>query len=194
MKATRFGVLLAVAGASLLGGQSATERKATATVCMKPDQQMLMGVRPLASAIFARIGVGIDWREPNSCPAGVGVIRVEWSYDSRRYPHAEALAFAKPYAGTIVVFVDRVQEMDRSGVRFVMAHVLVHEITHIIEGIDRHSASGVMKAHWNADDYFAMRRKPLMFAQEDIDLIHAGLKTRRARPVAVVTGAPVAGQ
>jgi len=194
MKTVRLSVLLALAGVSLFGRQNATEPEASVTVCMKAERQVLMGVRPMAAAMFARIGVGIDWRELDACPNGAGAIRVEWSYDSRRYPHAEALAFAKPYAGTIVVFVDRVQEMDRSGVRFVMAHVLVHEITHIIEGIDRHSASGVMKAHWNADDYFAMRRKPLMFAQEDIDLIHAGLKTRRARPVAVVTGAPVAGQ
>jgi hypothetical protein len=29
---------------------------------------------------------------------------------------------------------------------FVLAHVLVHEITHILQGIDRHSESGVMKS------------------------------------------------
>jgi len=191
MKTICLSVLLALAGVSLFGRQNATEPKASVTVCMKAELQALMGVRPMASAMFAGIGVGIDWREPDACPAEAGAIRVEWSYDSRRYPNAEALAFANPYADTIVVFVDRVHELDRNGVGFVMAHVLVHEITHIIEGIDRHSASGIMKAHWNASDYFEMRRRLLKFAQEDIALISAGLKTPRARAAAVVTKAPV---
>ena len=59
-------VALAMAGASLCAGQRATVQKATVTICIDPDPHVLMGVRPLASAMFASIGVKIDWRERDS--------------------------------------------------------------------------------------------------------------------------------
>ena len=152
-------------------------------------------VRSLASAVFASIGVRIDWRERDSCPVGVGAIQVRLSYDSTkvRDSGAEALAFAQPYQGTIVVFLDRVQELNRNR-GIVMTHVLVHEITHVLEGISRHSSTGLMKARWDYRDYFEMLRKPLPFAQEDVNLIYDGLKVPRVAPAAVVTRAAVAGQ
>ena len=55
---------------------------------------------------------------------------------------------------------------------------LVHEITHVLQGIDRHSDSGVMKALWTAQDYFQMRVEALPFAPEDVELIHLGLASR----------------
>ena len=199
MKTTRLVAMLAMAGASLCAGQSAATQKATVTVCMEPDQHVLMGVRPLASAMFASIGVRIAWHELDSCPAEVGAIQVRLSRDSTRVRDsgAEALAFARPYAGTVVVFLDRVEELNRNGGPSVLAHVLVHEITHVLEGIDRHSATGIMKARWNYNDYLEMRRKPLLFAQEDVNLIYDGLKMPRVAPAAMLTRAAraaVAGQ
>jgi len=38
----------------------------------------------------------------------------------------------------------------------VLAHVLVHEVTHILQGIPRHSESGVMKAQWDSNDFAQM--------------------------------------
>jgi Zn-dependent protease with chaperone function len=187
--------MAAMAGAGLCAGQSETAPKSSVTVCMEPGQHVLMGVRPLASAMFARIGVRIDWREPDSCPAGAGVIRVRLSHNSSgvRDSGAEALAFARPYAGTVVVFLDRIQELNRDGVPSLLAHVLVHEIAHVLEGIDRHSATGIMKARWDYRDYFEMRRKPLTFAQEDVNLIYDGLKVPRVAVAAAVAGSPGAG-
>jgi hypothetical protein len=196
MKTTRLVAMLAMAGASLFAGQSAAPQKATVNVCMETDPYILIGVRPLASAMFASIGVRIAWHELDSCPVGVGAIQVRLSRDSRsiRGFSSDALAFAQPYEGTIVVFLDRVQELNREGARLVMAHVLVHEITHVLEGISRHSSTGIMKAHWNDNDYFEMRRKPLPFAQEDVNLIYDGLKVPRVAPAGVVTRAAVAGK
>ena len=37
-----------------------------------------------------------------------------------------------------------------------LAHVLVHEITHVLEGVDRHTGQGVMKARWTEDDLALM--------------------------------------
>lgn len=189
MKTKRLPAMLAMAGASLCAGQSAATQKATVTVCIDQDPYILMGVRPLASAMFASIGVRIDWRERDSCPDGVGAIQVRLSRDSTsvRDSGADALAFAQPYKGTIVVFLNRVQELNRYGGPAVLAHVLVHEITHVIEGISRHSATGIMKARWDAHDYLEMRRKPLPFAQEDVTLVYNGLKLP---PVAPAVTAP----
>jgi hypothetical protein len=155
-----------------------------------------MGVRPLAAAMFASLGVRIDWHEQDSCPAGVGALKVRLSYHSTSMRNSEALAFAQPYDGSrsIVVFLNRIQELNRKGGPSVMAHVLVHEITHVLEGIDRHSATGIMKAHWNDQDYFEMRRKPLVFAPEDVNLIYAGLKVPSVVPaVRAVNRTVVAG-
>ena len=180
MKTTSLVTLLAMAGASFSALQGQTQ-KAALTVCMNPDPNTLKGVRPTASAVFARIGVKIDWREGDSCPIGLGVIHVRLSYDSPRIGNSDAAAFSWPYEGSIVVFVDRVRKLNRYGVQSVMAYVLVHEITHVLEGIKRHSATGIMKARWDDNDYFEMSRRTLFFAQEDVDLIYDGLKARQAR-------------
>ena len=179
MKTTRLLAMVAMTGASLCAGQSATVQKAAVTVCIDPDPHVLMGVRPLASAMFASIGVRIGWRDRDSCPVGVGAIQVRMSYDPPGIRKLKTLAFAQPYdRNLIVVFPERVQELNRNGGPSVLAHVLVHEITHILEGIDRHSATGIMKDRWDDNDYSEMRRKPLRFAQQDVDLIYDGLKVR----------------
>ena len=60
-----------------------------------------------------------------------------------------------------------------------LAHVLVHELTHLLEGVPRHSASGIMKAHWDENDYSRMLLAPLPFAAEDIEMIWRGMTARR---------------
>jgi hypothetical protein len=60
----------------------------------------------------------------------------------------------------------------------VLAYVLVHEITHIVEGIDRHSDSGIMKAKWDDADNYEISRMKLRFAEDDVILIQAGLEKR----------------
>jgi hypothetical protein len=60
----------------------------------------------------------------------------------------EALAATQPYARTVTVFLDRVKELNRN------RGMPAHEITHVLEGIDRHSATGIMKARWDNHDNF----------------------------------------
>ncbi len=68
---------------------------------------------------------------------------------------------------------------------------MVHELTHVIEGTSRHSASGVMKAHWDPHGYRQMQRVPLPFAAEDIELIHAGMRARAAAGSGSGSGSPL---
>jgi len=67
----------------------------------------------------------------------------------------------------------------------VMAHVLVHEVTHILEGVTRHSDSGVMKAEWTLRDYGQMYTAPLPFTAADIALIQSGVDARNRRLAAL---------
>ena len=68
----------------------------------------------------------------------------------------------------------------------ILAHVMVHEIAHVLEGIDRHSKEGVMKSQWTLDDFKKMAYKPLPFYPEDVLLIRQGvaerLEARRTPP------------
>ena len=139
-------------------------QKATVIVCMESDSHALEGVRPLTAAMFARIGVRIAWHALDACPVGVDAIQVRLSRDSTsvRNVSSEALAAAQPYARTVTVFLDRVKELNRNRGISVMAVVLAHEITHVLEGIDRHSATGIMKARWDNHDYFEMAARPLL--------------------------------
>jgi len=67
------------------------------------------------------------------------------------------------------------------GVPYVMAHVLVHEVAHVLQGVKRHSDNGVMKANWTGEDFAQMRRKALPFTADDIDLIQSGVGDRERR-------------
>ena len=91
-----------------------------------------------------------------------------------------ALAFAKVYEGVhITVFWNRIERQPRFAPPVVvLAHVLVHEITHILQGVNRHSESGVMKSRWTAEDHRAMASKPLPFTPLDVELIQHGLDSR----------------
>jgi hypothetical protein len=148
----------------------------TVTVCSRrtADSPTLYRAQGETSKMFATAGVKIEWREPRPCPAGA--ILISLSEDAPASDHPGALAYALPYEGThIVVFYDRIQRqsaaVDPNALPMLLAHVMVHEITHILQGVSRHSETGIMKARWDERDYGQMRIKPLPFTDADIYLI-----------------------
>jgi hypothetical protein len=152
-------------------------------ICLEYGNDLSVTYRAqiMASRMFAGIDVATEWHGDHSCPARRDIVirlRGDTPFDYR----PGALAEAYPYEGThIRVFYDRVQQsVHPRVVPYLLAHVLVHEITHILEGINRHSESGVMKALWDEQDHVAMVSKPLPFASEDVRLIHAGIERRYA--------------
>jgi hypothetical protein len=170
--------MTAIAAATAFGGE---ERRVT--VCMDPsaDGREIRAAQKLASKMFARIHVGIDWRELRSCPVGGNALQVSLSEHTPEHQLPGALAYALPYEGShIVVFYDRVRKSDPNRVTYALAYVLVHEMTHILEGITRHSKRGIMKAQWDRDDHFEMGLERLEFAPEDVDLIYRGLAARES--------------
>lgn len=147
--------------------------------------------RAIASEIFASIGVTVVWKDPRKCPGGAIFVGVSQKTPATLRPGA--LAYALPYEGVhIEVFYDRIsQSCPRDEAQVVLGYVLVHEITHILEGIDRHSEGGLMKAHWEKADFFAMRRNSLRFAAEDIRLIYLGLDGRSHASMLALNRKPV---
>jgi hypothetical protein len=189
--------MVAAAAATAWAGETGGERERTVTVCVDPsgDGVEIRSAQGLASKLFARIGVRIDWHELRSCTAGGGSLQVSLSHNTPTNQLPGSLAYALPYEGShIVVFYDRVQQSDSNLVTRLLAYTLAHEITHILEGITRHSKRGIMKAHWDAEDRFQIGLGHLDFAPEDIDLIYRGLHARVPAIEAQPTTGPLAAQ
>ncbi len=154
-------------------------------VCMESAPSLswagLIQARGLASKMFAAARVTINWRSWDNCPDDGIKVSLSWNTQDSDHPHA--FAYALPYEGThIVVFWDRIARVE--GYRahiYLLAHVLVHEVTHILQGKARHSDTGVMKATFTVADILTMDCKPLPFTSEDLELIHSGLRNRQAR-------------
>jgi hypothetical protein len=183
--------IVTLIGAALTGivatftGINAQAEEQTVTVCIEFGvAQEAIRAQVIAGKMFDDIGIKINWHEESKCSPGQdGVIHIglNTGVSADRYPGA--LAIALPYEGAhIQVFVDRLRRLVIPKiVPILLAHVLAHEITHILQGVNRHSESGVMKAIWDQQDYEKMAWKPLSFTDGDVRLIHFGLQARIAR-------------
>jgi len=148
------------------------------------DNVLNLQTKALASSMLAAVGVRAVWRigKPQPNAADGLVVGVRFDEAPLLNYRGVVLARAYPFGGSvrdITVFRNRVLAMaEASHVEpyKLMAHVLVHEIGHVLERADHHSDTGVMKAHWTPADYEAMAWKPLPFEEEDIAWIHRTLE------------------
>jgi hypothetical protein len=141
--------------------------------------------RVLASKILAGAGLTIDWRSRHTRSAGNSIhINFQDQTPANQFPGALAKSF--PFGGThIVVFYDRIKMEFPEGARgIVLAHVLAHEIIHVVTGSNWHSESGVMKAYWTREDYIMMIYRPLSFTAPELSLISEGIRTWAVRSAA----------
>jgi hypothetical protein len=132
----------------------------------------------LATKIFAAIGIPLDWRacEPADESSQTPIV-IELVSGKREGLVSGVLGYAMPYRRHIIIFYDRIETMQDAGT--VLGHVMVHEITHIIQGVSRHSDTGLMKPHWSNDDLQKMRYRPLPFTREDLILLYSALAMPR---------------
>ena len=157
--------------------------------------------RITTSRMFAPAGVALEWYSVgNAACRGsqqTQTIMLDFSTDTPPSQDPGALAYALAYEGVhIVVMFDRIK-MRGGGpaqISTLLAHVVTHEIAHLLQGISRHTATGVMKAHWDAKDVVNMAHAPLPFAPEDIDLIQRGLGRRAAGSASAVPPVATPGQ
>jgi len=178
----------------------------TIRACINSDPQ-LSGVTLAfsqinASRLLAGAGVKIEWHThaPSLCrgPQKVRTLILDFVNDKPSTYLPNSLAYTLPYEGVhILVFYDRIQKLGGGHSKqesAVLGHVMAHEIAHILQGVSRHSRTGIMKAIWSNDELREMYDKPLSFEPQDIKLIELGLEnvgqfivlsdlsSRRSRP------------
>jgi len=184
----KIAVIGAMAGITLCARDVKPKDQNTVTVYIEYEAASSRGLyaaMKMAAKMFAAAGVRIMWHfgEPSYRELDQDrpiVIRTSFGAPASERPGA--LAYALPYQGfRIVVYYDRIKASHPEAPIVVLAHVLVHEITHILQGVTRHSATGVMRATWTAKEYDDMLRKPLSFTAEDIEWIRIGLAARWSR-------------
>lgn len=148
----------------------------------------------VARRLFRSAGVNLEWHASRRfCESQSDrTIRVALSTNTPRTLRPDALAYALPYEGVhIQVFFDRILGADPKLQPSLLAHVIVHEIAHILQGVDRHSASGIMKASWDAGDYIRMKIGQLQFTSLDIEIIHDSLAKRKTENSGFISTATV---
>jgi hypothetical protein len=186
-------VLFAVAMMLAVDSQAAQASQIQRTVIVGIAQEYVAAratpfAKDQAGKMFAKIGVRIEWRTVGHPALPAEAITVDMLKDGSVNECAGALGCAKPYAGHQVrVFYDRLlTAAPEPMVPILLAHVLVHEITHILQRASRHSQSGVMKGRWDGKDFAQMRFQTLAFTQQDVLLIERGLAAREAKPAGFV--------
>ena len=174
-----------MAGTAAYAGQ--TQPKLTVYLLDRANEQYMfcLPAQALARQMFAAIGVHLEWETGKlSGESSHPPIIIELVSGKSESFKPGSLGYSLPYEGShITVLIDRVAGMHNRDQ--VLAHVMVHEITHVLQSISRHSETGVMKERWSARDLIGMRRRPLPFTPQDIELIHSGLEVRAQlqRPV-----------
>lgn len=146
-----------------------------------PPNAVEHGARAIVTRMYRQIGVRIVWRDGEPKPGAAQAARhtVQIRYGS--VPKgAHVLAAAAPFGvgvRTVTVDYPRIRAVAGRTEReqAILAHVLAHEIGHILQGTDWHADTGVMKANWRSADYESMQRGPLAFTTDDVQLIHRGI-------------------
>ena len=151
--------------------------------------------KALVSSIFDQIYVHVNWRdrEPVIRPSlDRIVIRLHFaatpSTGTRKQSSICASGFACTFpfnieSPTVFVMHERVRSSIRRPRLFqaVLAHIMAHEITHVLEVRDTHSDTGIMKERWSAADLDLMDESLLEFTPKDIEYIQEGFDYHRRR-------------
>ena len=143
----------------------------------------LARARTIVSAIYSEIGVRIVWRSTRSAPSGCsktplhGKIVVAFRASASAARSEDAMAFSTPFSQEgpcVTVLMSRLNpegERNTGRVGYLLGHALAHEIGHVLQGIPRHSETGLMKAHWTQREIVDMAREPLRFTTYDAELV-----------------------
>jgi hypothetical protein len=153
------------------------------TVCFTARGSALTSAATdIATLTFQRAGVAIEWKQASLRPSGMAStwLRVELVDTTPPGRRLGELAVSYPYAPCskgITVFYDRLRSLARgpSQESALLAYVLVHEITHVIQGVARHSNTGIMKDQWNEQDRTAIFQRRLAFETWDVLLLRQSL-------------------
>jgi hypothetical protein len=136
----------------------------------------------IAAAALEKAGVRVSWKGPRLRPSEVhrNWLRVDLVEDTPDSPIHPILATSYPRARCskgITVYLDGIREIAKGANHesALLGYVLAHEIAHVVQGVCRHSETGVMKGRWNDSDRAAIYEGRLGFADVDVQLMRDGL-------------------
>jgi hypothetical protein len=132
-----------------------------------------------AAEMLAVAGVRVLWHGPAPSPADdCRSIRLAIVDAPTADAEPTAQAHTDLKGGSIAIFYERLRPTIAALPNLaptLLAHVIVREIGHSLQRLDRHSETGIMKHQWTDEDYRAMQDRPLAFADADLALLRAGL-------------------
>ncbi|MCC6391759.1 MAG: hypothetical protein IT167_14260 [Bryobacterales bacterium] len=179
--------LLTIATSTAKGGPAGRTLKVY--VIPAPDVPMtIVGpAKETVRKIYSRVGILVQY-SPVFPKGGQAhremamVVRISTDCDE---PPQGGIAVAQPYEGSwIQVRYNRVKWAAKNPVftSTLLGYVMAHEIAHNLQGIARHSDTGIMKARWSAEEYTRITVHELRFDPHDVHLIDLGWQSRHARP------------
>ena len=195
---TKVGNLILVAGLVGLVRPAAADPRPILRIAVLVSDDA--GVRPDVvgraeleiSRIYRYVGIDIAWTQ--NAPDRILVIISRQS--PGRLPVAEtalgaAIATPEDQGRTAYIFYDRVERVTQTYLHgsierrdtydvVMLAHVMAHELGHLLLPYG-HSATGLMRADWNAKDLRLAADGRLNFTSEQAELIRGGLLTQVAR-------------
>jgi hypothetical protein len=130
--------------------------------------------------IFKMIGLRVAWKsgkhaELQGCSRVINMAIVPSAPE--RIPPG-VLASAHLESASIVVYYDRIEptiQVWPGLASALLSNVFAHEIAHVLQSLNRHSDTGILKAHWTRDDFLMMLTHRLSFTPLDVGLIRSGI-------------------
>lgn len=173
----------------------AGERKLTVCLPFYPAvNSSIQGLaKGYATHIYRSIGIELRWKSicseaelnaPGSQFApNLAIIGIGWASKAPGTIPTNARASARPFEPTgqrITLFLDRLSPTfdDRYLASAILGHVLAHEIGHVLLGHNGHSADGLMKAGWTADEQVGLLHRPMRFSEDQAERLRQVLDHR----------------
>ena len=151
------------------------------------SKEVMGRARNTATKLLAGTGVTVEWADgerPNDPEQSFCGERLMVAFDAKAPERfaGQAMAYANVSAGSgtaIHMFMNRIANFDApTHMPEFLGGLLAHEITHMLQGVSRHSSVGVMKAQWTERDRNELASGRLPFASEDVKLIQSRFSER----------------
>jgi hypothetical protein len=146
---------------------------------------VLDGVRHEVAAIYARAGIAVVWDDATTDVRPVLRFAVKIVPHSLGYgdakPHVMGVALRETRGAIVYVFSGRVEyfaRVQRISNGTMLAHVIAHEIGHLMLPKGWHSQRGLMRGTWDRAQVDAAARGALTFTPDEVRTIREELPIR----------------
>jgi hypothetical protein len=146
---------------------------------------VLAAARHEVAAIYARAGIAVVWHDattdaPPALRFTVKIVPHSLGYGDAK-PHVMGVALRETRGTIVYVFSGRVEyfaRVERVSNGTMLAHVIAHEIGHLLLPKGWHSQRGLMRGTWDRAQVDAAARGALTFTQHEVQTMRAELPFR----------------